>query len=153
MIWFEEQTRTTHFLILWVFLISTQLLLNNYRVSETHVEMLNWTSRTDLNKKSICCIFGDTLYLTQPPSPGPLPQIHYSLRCLPLSHDLLPLIHDLFRNMAFKIDQHLPLSAFSRTFCFSLSQNSLMLSLAYSRLFFRPIFRRLNLSTFCKQHA
>ena len=25
--------------------------------SETHVEMLNWTSGTDLNKKSLCCIF------------------------------------------------------------------------------------------------
>ena len=28
--------------------------------SETHVEMLNWTSGTDLNEKSLCCIFFGT---------------------------------------------------------------------------------------------
>ena len=28
--------------------------------SETHVKMLNWTSGTDLNKKSLCCIFFGT---------------------------------------------------------------------------------------------
>ena len=48
-IWFEEQTRTTHFLILLVFLISTQLLLNNYSVdSQLNFlsYILDWTSES-----------------------------------------------------------------------------------------------------------
>ena len=48
-IWFEEQTRTTHFLILWVFLIPTQLLLNNYSVdSQLNFlsYILDWTSES-----------------------------------------------------------------------------------------------------------
>ena len=47
--WFQEQTRTTHFLILWVFLISTQLLLNNYSVdSQLNFlsYILDWTSES-----------------------------------------------------------------------------------------------------------